>query len=369
MHRPARIHQSLLWSLAMTCMAASWWGCAKGSGETTTGTLSLSTSSGSGGSGGTGGGGITLDGGAGGGGGDPNCTSTSAAAHRVPLDILFLIDQSDSMKPSWGGVTSALTTFFNDPASAAIGTGLILFPFSTSDCDVTHYEIPVVPIAPLPGNAFSMSNALPAVPNIFGTPMFGALKGTLMVATAYQDANPDHKVNVVIATDGDPKDFGCNGATVDDVANLAKSALDYNGVHTYVIGIPGSDIATMNQIASAGGTTAAYDVTQDISEFSAKIAEIRSQALGCDFDLPAPPHGKKLNPNQVNVDYTPNGMGMPIVLPRAQNHADCHGKPGWYFDNNAMPTKVELCPSSCTTVQNDDNAKVDVLFGCTSVQN
>ena len=55
--------------------------------------------------------------------------------------------------------------------------------------------------------------------------------------------------------------------------------------------------------------------------------------------------------------------------PPARNATDCEGKPGWYFDSNAAPTKVVLCPSSCSTVQADSAAKVDVLFGCISVLN
>jgi hypothetical protein len=208
---------------------------------------------------------------------------------------------------------------------------------------------------------------MPADATGVGTPTYGALKGALMAATAYQDAHPTHKVILVLATDGDPT--GCGGRSMDDIAALARNALNYNGVLTYVIGVSGSTIAALDEIAAAGGTTAAYDITRDISEFSAKMAEIRTAELGCDFEIPPPPNGQELDPNIVNFTYTPNGVGTPKLLPRADDLADCNDQPGWYYDSNTAPRKIILCPASCATVQVDSNAKVAALFGCQSVVN
>jgi uncharacterized protein YegL len=365
MNRPARIHQRVFVSLTLTCIAAAWWGCSPVPEQHATET-SQSSSSGSGGTGGVGG--IHLDGGDGGDDDSGACTSIGAAAHRVPLDIVFLIDQSGSMSgPKWIGTSTALTTFFNDPASANIGAGLVFFPRSAWDCVTEHYKTLDVPIDLLPSHAFALTNALPADAKGTGTPTYGAIKGALMAATAHQDAHPTHKVILVLATDGDPN--GCADDSIELVADLAKSARNYNGVLTYVIGVAGSTVSNLNKVAAAGGTTAAYDVTSDISQFSAKMAEIRKVALACDFELPPPPMGQQLDPYKVNFSYTPKGTGKPALLPRANDFADCNGQPGWYFDSNTAPTKIILCPASCTTVQNDNSAKVDVLFGCKSVAN
>ena len=373
MNRPASILRPIFVSFTLTSLAAAWWGCTASPAAQTTATSSSSGAGGAGGStvsasssstGGAGGIAIMNDGGNVDEGGA--CTSTSAAAEHLQLDIIFVIDRSGSMSgPKWIGTTAALKTFFNDPASATIGAGMVYFPNHKPDeCVPTDYEGLDVAINTLPFNAFPLTNSIPADANGVGTPTWGALKGALMAATAYQDAHPKHKVNVVLATDGEPN--GCGNATIANIATLAKSALNYNGVHTYVIGVVGSVIPTLDKIAQAGGTTAAYDVTNDINEFSAKMEEIRSAAIGCDFGIPPPPDGKQLDPGKVNFAYTPKGVGTPKVLLRADDLADCNGKPGWYYDSNLTPTRLILCPASCTTVQGDSLAKVDVLFGCTS---
>lgn len=368
--RTPRPSRSIFASLTMAAIAVGWWGCnATPEGQTTSTTTTSSSSSGSGGAvgtGGTGGSDIHIDGGGGGVDEAGVCTSTSAEAHRVPLDIVFLIDQSGSMNylGRWTATVNALTTFANDPASIGISAGLVLFPRTDWDCVPDDYAALNVPIDMLPQNAFAVTNALPAGAHGVGTPMYGALKGALMAATARQDLHPDHKVIVVLATDGWPD--GCSQSN-DEVVALAQSARSYNGVLTYTIAVDQSVLPLLDKIAAAGGTTKTYDMGQDLTLFFSKIAEIRQAALGCDFAIPPPPNGMQLDADKVNFSYAPKGVGTPKILPRAKDLADCGSGAGWYYDSNAAPTKIILCPASCSTVEADLSAKVDVLFGCKSV--
>jgi hypothetical protein len=64
----------------------------------------------------------------------PLCAEDIEKADRVPLDLLLLIDRSDSMLGlKWTMLTKALTSFLGDPRSAGLGVGLSFFPVAEVD--------------------------------------------------------------------------------------------------------------------------------------------------------------------------------------------------------------------------------------------
>jgi hypothetical protein len=135
----------------------------------------------------------------------------------------------------------------------------------------------------------------------------------------------------------------------------------------YAIAVPGSTLSNLNQIAAAGGTGQAFDVTTNISQFAAKMAEIRASALTCEFAIPPPPPNEQLDPAKVNVVYTPGNMTTPKTLPNVLSQAQCGTKSAWYYNDNTTPTKIELCPAACQKVQADSTAHIAVKFGCKTV--
>ncbi len=95
-----------------------------------------SSGGGSSGDGSSGASGTLGSSGAGGDGGDlGNCGYESHTAQPTPLDLVFLLDASGSMNEAPGGgatkwqtVTAAIGSFAQDPKSAGIGAGLLVFP-------------------------------------------------------------------------------------------------------------------------------------------------------------------------------------------------------------------------------------------------
>jgi uncharacterized protein YegL len=303
------------------------------------------------------------------GGGPPACVAQTAQTQLVPLDMLIVLDESGSMSGTkWDTVTMALKTFINDPASAGISVGFVYFPNNNADdCNYLDYAVLNSGFSLLPGGAQSLVDSINGEMPHGGTPTWGALKGALSRAVAHQDLHQDHKVVVIFASDGDPT--SCSVLDIPSIAQLSQQAYNYNGVQTFAVAMPGATLANLNAIAAAGGTMQAYDVTNNVSQFSQKMQDIRQQALPCQFVIPPPPDGKTLDPNLVNVEYTPGGMGMATKIPKAAGFADCGSGAGWYYDNEAAPTKILLCPASCAQVKNDSQAKVDVAFGCKSIAN
>lgn len=371
-------------------LAAAWsaaaWGCTATGSQRDFNDEPTGTTGGAGGQGGhastssgDGGGFINFDGGSDAPSqNDAACAATSSEAEKIPLDMIVVLDQSGSMSTGqkWDGATKALKSYVNDPSAAGVSVGLVYFPIEDPpdgiDCNYNHYKNLDVPIGVLPANAPALGASMDAHGPTGLTPMYGAMKGALFTATAYQDANPTHKVILVLASDGDPNNCGGvagNPPNADDIptiAGLATSALNYNGVKTYVIAIAGSTIANLDKIAAAGGTGAALDVTANINLFLDKMKEIQAAALPCDFKIPPPPMGEVFDKDLVQVIYTPGAPpgSAGQQIPHADNLQDCGQQPGWYYDNNVKPTKIVLCPKSCQTVKADLEAKVDVAFGC-----
>jgi hypothetical protein len=294
--------------------------------------------------------------------------------------MIFVVDQSASLAgTSWSTITSSLDTFFNDPASANVGAGLLFFPYAPYDCDVAHYEVLTAPLDELPKNASALTSAIPATADGIFTPVRPALHGALLQATAWQDANPTHRTVVVLTTTGAPQPIpGASDTTEcgdpspftvwDKLSELASAALSYNGVRTFVVGVPGATITNLDEIAKAGGTTAAFDAT-DISKLGSAIGQIRTAGLGCDYAIPAPPNNPPIDFNKVNFSYTPSSTGQPTTLPRAKDLVGCNGQPGWYYDDDSHPTEIVLCPASCSVIEADNQGTENVLFGCDSVTN
>jgi hypothetical protein len=297
------------------------------------------------------------------------CAQTGSEAEPVQLDIVILLDRSGSMYgPNWTGATSALKQFVQDPASDGINVGLLYFPIDAPAdglvCNPLHYHDFAVPIGPLPQHAANLVGSIDAeLPNGGSTPMYGALEGALWAAAQQQMAEPNHKVILVFASDGDPN--SCPGVqnSIPFIAGLAKTSFEGTAVQTYVIAIAGASVLNLDQIALAGGTNNAYDVTGNIAQFAQKMADIRASALACEYVIPDPPGNEPFELEKVVVKHVAKD-GSSNEIPRADGEADCGHAPGWYFDNPLDPKKIKLCSESCNHAQQEAHGRIDVFFGC-----
>jgi hypothetical protein len=89
-----------------------------------------------------------------------------------------------------------------------------------------------------------------------------------------------------------------------------------------------------------------------------------SELLPCVYEIPPPPAGMAFDRDAVNVEHTPEG-GAPASFPRAPDEAGCGSNEAWYYDDPADPTQILLCPAACTRVMGGPG-DVEVAFGCAS---
>ncbi|MCA9601892.1 MAG: hypothetical protein R3A78_11685 [Polyangiales bacterium] len=81
--------------------------------------------------------------------------------------------------------------------------------------------------------------------------------------------------------------------------------------------------------------------------------------VGCDFAVPDPPDGEHLDLSTVQVKYS-SGDTLIGKYNQVANEAACTPE-AFYIENE---TTIKLCPDLCNVVQADENANVNVLFGC-----
>lgn len=341
---------------------------------------------------------------------DAGCAGTATKAQQLPLGMYIMLDRSQSMDETvsgttkWEAVTDALKTFVQQPLTGvSVGIQYFAVPpsqqvscpswcagdvdcngygpctpgvgcfacfqgFAEDSCDAVDYATPDVEIAPLPGVAQAIFASINGQQPGTNTPTSAALAGAIQHGQAWAASHPDHVVIAVLATDGEPSECDTNLASINAVA--AAGANGDPPILTFVIGV-GALAQALNGIAAAGGTSSAFIVAtnQDVNQqFIAALDKIRGKALGCQYKIPLPPAPEVPDFGKVNVQYTPGDGGPVQVFANVEDSAHCpSGGDGWYYDDNAFPKTILLCPQTCNKVSVDGAGRIDVVLGCATV--
>jgi len=158
-----------------------------------------------------------------------------------------------------------------------------------------------------------------------------------------------------------PPGMRCNSPNCTPDVNQGICALIDLGCQAASGGDTHYALATLTKGQSASICEA--DWTRIFKQFQEAV--IKSAPLPCDYSIPPPPMGEKLDAAKVNVAYTPVAGAEQQVL-QVPNAAACSpDKPTWFYDNPAAPTKVNLCPGTCSTVQ--AGGSMNIVYGCATV--
>jgi hypothetical protein len=322
-----------------------------------------------------------------------DATVTDTIVTFAPVALFVMQDRSGSMitgfpagsPNSWPNSIAAMQAFTTDPASAGLDVGLGYFPPTSNapDSSCMGCATPVVPIQAIgqagPAIISSMNSNAPNPLNF--TPLQCGLQGMIDACKTYMQQSSGEKCVAVFVTDGnttDPAYLGCDTNTTDllKIVSDGKAA----GVETFAIGMVPTALTFLNQVAQAGGTNTAIDVSGGSAAFITALNGIRdkvtlktshqvtttttiSTPLPCEWTIPAPTDGTTFNKNQVNVRFTPQG-GQATDFGYTDQASCANVQNGWYYDDPNNPTKVLLCDNTCTMVKAATGAEVDVGFGC-----
>jgi hypothetical protein len=135
-------------------------------------------------------------------------------------------------------------------------------------------------------------------------------------------------------------------------------------VRTFVIGVGKVAKFNLDNYARAGGSGKAFLTgSGDVSaSFVQALANITASELSCEYQLPTPPDGMKLDTNKVQVIYRP-AAGSAEEIPSVPSLGACAGvtNGGWYYDDPGKPSKISVCPCTCARFA---AGSVDVRLGC-----
>lgn len=261
-----------------------------------------------------------------------------------------------------------------------------------------------------------------------GTPTRPALQGTIdyanSVQSTVQSANPNSKTVIVFLTDGEPGfGYSYNGTVVglyscDDLPPLASdgntpscacgccaagcspaslcacgtascgcvedSTLCTTGdaevlrvrdviatapaKSIYLFGVGDLTQSTMQIWGDATGNAPVALQGMPGSQAAATLAtaldNIRSTYISCNVPIPKSQGGAAIDINKVNVDYV-DGTGKTTHLGKSQSCTSA--QPSWQYDDPTNPTTIVLCTNTCSTIQQDPQGKIEVVFGCATV--
>lgn len=381
-------------------------------------------SAGSGASAGSGGslGDASLDVGSGGSGFDPDAgcaTSTQQAqVDKLPVDIIWVVDNSVSMKPAIAELTKGLNNFAQLIGGKNLDYRVIMlsirFDGQTTRNGGTRYGVCI----PQPLGGANCADNPPLFyqsdVDVRSTQPLEQFLGTLAQTDGYklgqskggdpwkQWLRPNATKTIVDVTDDNSRldanqfETFAGGSDPWNSTTLPPGILDssWNGLFDgYVFDAlygwgsstdpsvkcqypdssypPKSGLTYTDLVKKTGGVRAKIcDGASAWGPFFDQVAQavVKASKISCELAIPTPEAGT-LDPGKVNVQL--DSQGQKQLLYKVKDASACGAGGGWYYDDDTSPTKVILCPTSCDQaqqeVQSTGNATLSVVFGCTTV--
>lgn len=350
---------------------------------------------------------------------DAACASAveQATVEKLPVDIIWVIDNSASMAPAIDEVQAGLNDFATLVESKGLDYHVIVLGLrgvgSVTVNGSQRYAVCIPPPLSADNNCGNGAKFFQSSIDIRSTQPLEQLLGTLGQTAGYQPGDEkggeawapflraSATKTIVVVTDDNARlsatDFEsyAGGPNPFNSLTLPPGILDpsWNGLfQDYLFdGIYGwgSDVdpsvkctfPDQTQPASAGVTyTTLVNKTGGVrakicegnaawTTFFDAVAEavLESSKPACEVAIPMPSTGT-IDYGKVNVILS--GGGQDETIFNVADAAAC-GPDGWYYDDPAAPTKVILCPASCDAAgvlfEAHDDAHVDVMFGCETI--
>ncbi len=341
----------------------------------------------------------------------------TAVVEKLPVDIIWMVDNSSSMSPAIDAVQTGLNSFATLVDNKMLDYRIVMLSLRSKTNPVqqggTKYGICIPQPLSAGTNCENGPRFFHSSVDVLSTQPLEQFLGTLGQTAGYQmgDAKggepwkqflrANATKTIVVVSDDNARlsatqfETFAGGKNPFNSLTLPAGILDpsWNGLFTdYTFsGIYGWDsvidptqkctYTNGTQPPSPGPTyTTLVNKTSGVRAkicgtaaswmtFFDQVAQAVAKAskISCDVAIPTPSSGT-LDPSAVNVTLSsPSGNQ---TLFKVANAAACGPMGGWYYDDDLNPTRVLLCPTSCTMAQPQlatNMTKVLISFGCASI--
>jgi hypothetical protein len=378
--------------------------------------------------------------------------SVGALVERLPVDIIWVVDNSSSMAPAIAEVQSGMDAFARRLATSDLDYRLIVLSLrGTGETTISgsrRFQVCIPEPVAGPGCADNAPRFYQIEVDIKSTQPLEQILGTLAQTAGYTEGTerggppwrdllrPEATKSIVVVTDdnarlcGGPRGCDITGSpwtcsvagampfdqatdfetypggaspfstTVQLGPGLLTGAYDlpdsgplfegytFNAIYGWGDeaddGVACGTCGTSGAVVSSPGPTYS-ELVRHTGGVRAQICDgpsawgpffealatnvVETSRIDCEVAIPPPPDGMFFVADQVNVRI--RGRAGNTDVGRVIGMAACNPTTGgWYYDDEAAPTSITLCPVSCELAREQVTTAedgVDVAFGCDSV--
>jgi hypothetical protein len=321
-------------------------------------------------------------------GSDDSCGAISQQAmnQRRPADIIIAVDNSGSMDEEIMFVRERMNAFSQQIVDSGVDVRIILVsapfgapvepgePFDFDDDSDENLGICIDP--PLGSGTCPNDSQAPRYSHV--AEEVGSHDALNLFIDTYpqwqSQLRPTSTKTFVVVTDDDAEEGPNNSAAAFEASVAALPGglfpdWSFSGIFCFsecpdaaAIGTVYADLVMRKRGVS--GDLCAQDFAPVFDALAKAI--VYASGLVCAWDIPDAPAGQRFDRQRVNVRVA-STSGAPTNLAQVASEGACGSRAGWYYDDVNNPTRILACPQSCSSLQGDLNARVDVLFGCETV--
>lgn len=317
------------------------------------------------------------------------CTGVAEEAEntRAPADIVFLVDNSPSMRDEILWTRQNMNRFSRTIAEQGIDAKIVMVsclsdgcdghaktvgicidpPLGSGDCQTSDTNLPNylhvdlrMPSEKLLGRAVSSYAEYSSVLRPSVLTHFVAISDDADVTTAADFQSQ------VAALSPPLSEFVFHGIFSSISKESACELSSSNPCCTYAA--PGGEGVSYRELAEATGGVAADLCAQDFAPVFDLFAQsvIAHSKLNCEWVIPAPPEGQTLDPNLVNVEFSSTAGSVDFGYVSSLEQCGSFEN-AWYYDDRAAPTRVIACPATCDRIRSEPSPSIALTFGCKTV--